>query len=444
MIVGWALADDSLNQDSGTRLLYISLLAAAIGIGTGLLVYVLYHLIALITNLVFYHRISFLFVSEVNTRIGALAIVMPVVGGILVGFMSKYGTSEIQGHGLPEALEAVIGALGVGVIGYFVPRIFGPGYDTIGAILENQFVLSFLLVILLFKFLALILSLGTRTSGGLLAPVFMIGAAVGGVFAILVNRIIPGANLSPGAFALVGMGAVFGASVRSTFAFIIFPLEITHNFISVLSLMIVGVVASGVAYVLYRNSVVTEKLARRGFLIPQDYEADIFKRVAVSGVMDPVVPTVRSDMKVRELWEKIRRGDAEATRHQALPIVDEKGQLVGIITHRDARRAVEKENAECTVLEAGSKELVLAFACEPLYEAVVRMLRQDIGRLPVVRRDDVHKVIGYPGRTQAISARLKKLAEDGIIPREVAEERLNRSKGSGNGKFPVHKEGREK
>ncbi len=72
------------------------------------------------------------------------------------------------------------------------------------------------------------------------------------------------------------------------------------------------------------------------------------------------------------------------------------------------------------------------------------MLRQDIGRLPVVRRDDVHKVIGYPGRTQAISARLKKLAEDGIIPREVAEERLNRSKGSGNGKFPVHKEGGEK
>ncbi len=606
--------EDSINQDSGSRLLYISLLAAAIGIGTGLIMYVLYHLIALITNLVFYHKVSFLFVSEVNTRIGVLAVLMPVVGGILVGFMSKYGTSEIQGHGLPEALEAVIskeskisgkvalwkplsaaivigtggpfgaegpiiqtggavgsfigqlmktteserrillacgsaaglaatfgtpisgvimaieillfefrtrsfiplviatslattvrnalmpsnvmfpigsmrfglpgdlpyyialgiicglvavffikvlywtedqfeklhlspyvlpsiGALGVGVLGFFVPRIFGPGYDTIGAILQNQFVLSFLLVILLSKFLALILSLGTRTSGGLLAPVFMIGAAVGGVFAMLVNRIIPGANLSPGAFALVGMGAVFGASVRSTFAFIIFPLEITHNFNSVLPLMIVGVVASGVAYVLYRNSVVTEKLARRGFLIPQDYEADIFKRVPVSEVMDPVVPTVNSDLKVRELWERIQRGDAEASRHQALPIVDEKGQLVGIITHGDARRAVEKGDAECTVLQAGSKELVLAFAGESLYEAVVRMLKHDIGRLPVVRRDDVHKVIGYLGRTQAISARLKKLAEDGIIPHEVAEERLNRNKRPGNGEFAVHKQG---
>ena len=344
-------------------------------------------------------------------------------------------------HLSPYVLPS-IGALGVGVIGFFVPRVFGPGYDTIGAILQNRFVLSFLFVILLFKFLALILSLGTRTSGGLLAPVFMIGAAVGGVFAILVSRIIPGAGLSPGAFALVGMGAVFGASVRSTFAFIIFPLELTHNFNSVLPLMIVGVVASGVAYVLYRNSVVTEKLARRGFLIPQDYEADIFKRVRVSEVMDPVVPTVTADTKVRELWEKIQRGDSEATRHQALPIVNEKDQLVGIITHADARRAVEKGNGDSSVLDAGGKELVLAFAGEPLYEAVVRMLRHDIGRLPVVSRDDVYKVIGYLGRTQAISARLKKLAEDGVIPREVVEERLKRNKGSRKGKLAVYQPGR--
>lgn len=609
-------ANDTITQDSGTRLLYISLLAAAIGIGTGLIMYFLYHLIALVTNLVFYHRLSSLFVSEVDNRIGALAILMPVVGGILVGFMSKYGTSEIQGHGLPEALEAVIskesrisgkvalwkplsaaivigtggpfgaegpiiqtggavgsfvgqmmktteserrillacgsaaglaatfgtpisgvimaieillfefrtrsfiplviatslattirnvlmpsnvmfpvgsmrfglpgalpyyiglgvvcgltavffirtlywtedqfeklhispyvlpsiGALGVGVLGFFVPRVFGPGYDTIGAILENHFVLSFLLVILLFKFLALILSLGTRTSGGLLAPVFMIGAAVGGAFAMLVNNIFPGAGLSPGAFALVGMGAVFGASVRSTFAFIIFPLEITHNFNSVLPLMIVGVIASGVAYVLYKNSVVTEKLARRGLLIPQDYEADIFKRVPVSEVMDTVVPTVKSDTKVRGLWEKIQRGDEEATRHKALPIVDENEQLVGIITHGDVRKAVEKGNGDASVLDAGSKELVLAFAGEPLYEAVVRMLRHDIGRLPVVSRDNVHRVIGYLGRTQAISARLKKLAEDGVIPREVVEERLKRNKGSRNGKLAVHQPGGE-
>ncbi len=610
------LTNDTAAQDSGTRLLYISLLAAAIGVGTGLIMYVLYHLIALITNLVFYHRVSFLFVSEADTRIGALAIVMPLVGGILVGLMSKYGTSEIQGHGLPEALEAVvskgsrisakvalwkplsaavvigtggpfgaegpiiqtggavgsfvgqlmktteserrillacgsaaglaatfgtplsgvimaieillfefrtrsfiplviatslattvrnvlmpsnvmfpvgsmrfglpgalpyylglgvvcglsavffikslywtedqfeklhlspyvlpsIGALGVGLLGFFVPRIFGPGYDTIGAILQNHFVLSFLLVILLFKFLALILSLGTRTSGGLLAPVFMIGAAIGGVFAMLINHLVPGANLSPGAFALVGMGAVFGASVRSTFAFIIFPLEITHNFNSVLPLMIVGVVASGIAYVLHKNSVVTEKLARRGFLIPQDYEADIFKRVPVSEVMDPVVPTVRSDMKVRELWEKIRNGDSEMTRHQALPILDKNEQLVGIITHADIRKAIEKEKGDAAVLEAGNKDPVLAFAGEPLYEAVVRMLQHDIGRLPVVTREDVRKVVGYLGRTQVISARLKKLAEDGVITHEVMEERRNRNRAAKDAELAGDDSGRE-
>ncbi|MCL4538589.1 MAG: chloride channel protein, partial [Bacteroidetes bacterium] len=95
-------------EESGARLLYISILAAIIGVGTGLIMYVLYHLIALITNLVFYHRVSFLFVSEVGTQIGLLAILMPVIGGVLVGLMSKYGTNQIQGHGLPEALEAVV------------------------------------------------------------------------------------------------------------------------------------------------------------------------------------------------------------------------------------------------------------------------------------------------------------------------------------------------
>ncbi len=592
----------SLTEEKGTRLLYISFLAALIGVGTGLIMYVLYHLIALITNLVFYHRVSFLFVSEANIHIGYLAILMPVIGGALVGLMSKYGTDQIQGHGLPEALEAVVsnksripgkvaiwkplsaaivigtggpfgaegpiiqtggavgsfvgqvlntteserrillacgsaaglaatfgtpisgvimaieillfefrtrsfiplviasslatavrfqimqsgamfpigsldfnlpgalpyyiilgvicglaavffiktlywtedqfeklhmspyllpsvGALGVGILGYFVPRIFGPGYDTIGAILENHFALTVLLLILVFKFIALILSLGTRTSGGLLAPVFMIGAAIGGLFAMAVNRIVPGAALSPGAFALVGMGAVFGASVKSTFAFIVFPLEMTHDFQSVLPLMIVGVIASGVAYVLYKNSVVTEKLVRRGFLVPQDYEADIFKRVSVSEVMDADVPTIDREMTVKELDDKIRRGDRDVNRHRGIPIIDREGRLVGIITHSDVRRAIEAGLNDKTVLEAGSRELVLAFQSEPLYEAVVRMLHHDVGRLPVVKRDDIHKIVGYLGRTQVISARLKKLAEDGIIPPEVVEQRFVKTKG---------------
>ena len=592
------------DAQKGSRLLFISMLAALIGIGTGLIMYVLYHLIAFLTNLAFYHRISFVFVSEVNSHIGYLAILMPVVGGALVGLMSKYGSNQIQGHGLPEALEAVvsnnsripgkvaiwkplsaavvigtggpfgaegpiiqtggaigsfvgqilktteserrillacgsaaglaatfgtpisgvimaieillfefrtrsfiplviasslatavrfqlmqsgamfpirsmdfefsgalpyyillgilcglaaiffikalywtedqfeklhlspyvlpsIGALGVGVLGYFVPRIFGPGYDTIDAILRNHFTLTVLLVILLFKFTALILSLGTRTSGGLLAPVFMIGAAIGGAFAMVVNHIIPGANLSPGAFALVGMGAVFGASVRSTFAFIIFPLEMTHNFNSVLPLMLVGVVASGVAYVLYKNSVVTEKLVRRGFLIPQDYEADIFKRVPVSEVMDTNVPTIPDRMTVGELSERILRGDPDVNRHRGIPIVDTENHLKAIITHGDVRRAMNAGLTDKSVFEAGSKELVLAFEFEPLYEAVVRMLHYDVGRLPVVNRDDVHTIVGYLGRSQVISARLKKLVEDGVISPEAAEGRLRRRKRGG-------------
>ena len=206
----------------------------------------------------------------------------------------------------------------------------------------------------------------------------------------------------------------------------------THNFDSVLPLMLVGVVASGVAYVLYKNSVVTEKLVRRGFLIPQDYEADIFKRVPVSEVMDTDFQTVSSDMTAGELNEKILRGDDNVNRHKGIPIVDRNNHLAGIITHNDVRRAVQNGMQDKTVLEVGNTELVLAFPTESLYEAVVRMLHHDVGRLPVVNRDDIHAVVGYLGRSQVISARLKKLAEDGIIPPEVANRRSDKKKPTEN------------
>ena len=107
-----------------------------------------------------------------------------------------------------------IGALGLGVIGYFFPRVVGVGYDTISDILNARLALNVLISVMLFKSLALVISLGSGTSGGLLAPMFMAGAALGGAFAMIVNQIVPGANFSPAACALVGMAAVFGSAAR--------------------------------------------------------------------------------------------------------------------------------------------------------------------------------------------------------------------------------------
>src|SRR5262249_49359628 len=137
---------------------------------------------------------------------------------------------------------------------------------------------------------------GSGTSGGLLAPMFMSSAAMGGAFAICMDRLFPAANLSAGAFAFVAIGAGFGAGSRATFSFIIFAFEITRDYNAVLPLMLVSVIADGIAVLLMpKASIMTEKLTRRGLRIHQDYEADVLQQVMVAETMDRDVPKLQAE-----------------------------------------------------------------------------------------------------------------------------------------------------
>jgi len=308
-----------------------------------------------------------------------------------------------------------IGALGLGIIGYFVPRVLGVGYDTISDILNNHLALKLLLAVMIFKSLALIISLGSGTSGGLLAPMFMGSAAMGGAFAMLANVVFPGAHLAPGAFALVAMGAVFGAASRATFTFIIFAFEITRDYNAVLPLMLVSVIADGVAMLFTRNSIMTEKLARRGLHIHQDYETDVLQQVAVQETMDTECLAIPSSMTVSELADRIARRDPVAVRHQALPIVDKDSHLAGIITRGDVLRALEQDpKGTMSVLEAGTKDPIVTYPDDLLFEAAEKMLRANVGRLPVVARQDPQRVVGYLGRSGIMAARIRRLDEEHV------------------------------
>jgi CIC family chloride channel protein len=271
-------------------------------------------------------------------------------------------------------------------------------------------------VIMVAKAAALVISLGSGTSGGLLAPMFMSSAAMGGVFAMGVDRIFPAANLSAGAFALVAMGAVFGAASRATFSFIIFAFEITRDYNAVLPLMLVSVIADGIAmWLMPRASIMTEKLARRGLHIHQEYEADVLHQVKVAETMDPDVPTLPASMKVSELSDRIARRDPEVTRHQGMFILDAEGNLAGVITRGDVMRALDADpNGAVTVLDAGSCDVVVTYPDETLHEASAKMLRNNVGRLPVVDRDDPQKVVGYLGRPGIMAARLRRLHEEHV------------------------------
>jgi len=570
------------------RLGLISALAAGIGIGGGIIAYLLLKLIGLFTNLFFFGRFSATFVSPAGNHLGAWVILLPAAGGIVVGLMAKYGTEKIKGHGIPEAMEAVltsrsrihpkvavlkplsvavaigtggpfgaegpiiqtggaigslvgqlmrmtaverkvllacgagagmsatfntpiagvilaiellvfefrprsfiplvvastlatatrfvvmgrnamfemgsvdfgipgnllyyillgvvcgfaavgfsralywvedqferlpvdnlwwpaIGGLGLGVIGYFMPRVLGVGYDSISDILNERLALNLLLGLMVFKSLALVISLGSGTSGGLLAPMFMSSAAMGAAFAMAVNLVVPGAHLAPGAFALVAMGAVFGAAANATFAFIIFAFEITRDYNAVLPLMLVCVVASGIARQFMRASIMTEKLARRGLRVHQEYEADVLEQVTVGEIMDQRPPTVSAEMKVAELADRIVEGRSPSYRRQAALVLDETDRLMGIITRGDVIRLLKEDpTGSIAVGEACTRALVVTYPDESAGEAMAKLLVNNIGRLPVVRRDAPEAAVGYLGRAEVMAARTRQHEEEHV------------------------------
>lgn len=239
---------------------------------------------------------------------------------------------------------------------------------------------------------------------------------MGGVFAMVGNHFFPAANLSPGAFALVAMGAVFGAASRATFSFIIFAFEITRDYNSVLPLMLVAVIADGIAMLLMpSSSIMTEKLARRGLRVHQDYEADALTQATVGETMEKDPPVIAAGTKVGEVAERIGRHDPAVARSEALLILDDAGKLAGIITRGDILRALDKDSAgEITVLEAGNTRLVVGYPDELVSEAAVKLLHNNIGRLPVVDRADPRKIVGYLNRASILAARSRRFQEEHV------------------------------
>jgi chloride channel protein, CIC family len=210
------------------------------------------------------------------------------------------------------------------------------------------------------------------------------------------------------------MGTVFGAASRATFTFIIFAFEITRDYNSVLPLMLVSVIADGVAMLFTpTSSIMTEKLARRGLRIHQDYETDVLQQVAVAETMDREAPVWPADMQIKELADRIARHDPKVSRHQGMLI--REGKLAGVVTRGDILRALDKDPEEVmTVLEAGSDHIVVTYPEELLSEASAKMLGHGIGRLPVVDRNDPQRIVGYLGRSGIMAARLRRLEEEHV------------------------------
>ncbi len=342
---------------------------------------------------------------------------LPQGSGIVAGFGSGLLTTLVYTcEDLFQKLPfhwmwwPIIGAVFIGLGGIIEPRVLGVGYDTIHGLLRGELVGKVLITVLVVKALNWSIALGSGTSGGVLAPLLIMGGAIGA----LAGTWIPVGD--SGLWALVGMTAMMSGTMRSPLTALMFGIELTHDFNAFPALLISAVAALAVTVLLMRRSILTEKLARRGHHIIREYSIDPFELARVAEVMDRVVPTVPATLKLSDLIDQITRGDTLLSRRQGTLIVDEKDRLVGIITRGDIVRALRRnETSALTVAEAGSKELVVVHPDQTLHTAFTKMLANNIGRLPVVDRDDPTRVVGYLGRAAILSARIRLHEEEDIL-----------------------------
>jgi H+/Cl- antiporter ClcA len=566
------------------RIGLLTLIGGLIGFAAGIIAFILYHLIGLFTNLLFYQKLDFSFASPQYNHLGLAVVLIPAIGGLIAGLMIKYGSTRIIGHGIPEAIESVLlgkskielrvgvlkalsaavtigsgqpfgaegpiiqtggafgsligqiisvtgserrillscgaaagmaatfgtpisavflvielllfefrvkslvpvaiasaigawmhiylispkplfstpiynfggintlpfyvllgilsgilgsalsrglyrtedmfrklplgqpwlptlGGLAVGVIGFLVPQVLGVGYDVITSLIDSKVTLEVAALILIAKAVAWVLSMGSQTSGGTLAPLFMIGSALGIIFGTGVVQVFPMLGVVPGVFAIVAMAAVFGTASRAPFTSIVFALEVTQAYQGVLPVIVTVVIAELVGEYVMTDSIMTEKLARRGMRVRHIYEFNPLRQTRVSSIMSSLI-AVDADSPVMNVFKLINQPDHSFARKKRL-VVLENGIALGVVDRAQLYEAASKADPQLTVGKIVSRDFGTVREDEFGFEALRIMALNDRSFLIVVDKNG--KAIGYLSRGDMIKAQKEKIADDTII-----------------------------
>ena len=572
----------------GPRVIFISALSIGVAFVAGIVARVLVSMIALVTNAAFFGRLSLHPVAPAENHLGWLAILVPVLGGLIVGLMARYGSKAIRGHGIPEAMEQVltnesripprltflkplsaaiaigtggpfgaegpiiatggalgslvgqllktsaaerktllaagaaagmaatfgspvsavllavelllfefrprsiipvalasataagvrmaivgpapvfampelaqpsgealafyillggvigvvatgvtravyavedafeklpihwmwwpaIGGLAVGGVGYFAPRTMGVGYDNIEHVLSGSLTGQALFLLFTLKFVSWVIALGSGTSGGTLAPLFTIGGGLGATLGALAALASPGLGIDPRIAGLVGMAAIFAGASRALLASVVFAFETTLQPLGLLPLLGGCSAAFLASCLLMRNTIMTEKIARRGVRVPSEYAADFLEQVRVADFASKEVVAFAASDTLAHLREWFGSG-AHASRHHGFPVIGASGQLLGVVTRHEV--ADPNAGGELRVEQLLRRAPVVVFEDNSLREAADLMVRRSVGRLPVVSRSAPNRLIGMLTRSDLLTAHARRLDEnDQTLPR---------------------------
>jgi CIC family chloride channel protein len=346
---------------------------------------------------------------------------------VAVGFIRVlyWFEDQFDGWRFPEALKPAVGGLLLGALGFSypillgwgglsteeartglpiianIPHVFGAGFSVIEDALLGRSSLLLLFALVFLKPLATSLTLGSGNSGGVFAPSLFAGAALGGAFGLLVERVFPGATAASGAFATVGMAAVFAGAARAPFTAILIVFEMTNDYRLIVPLMAAVIFSLLVAERLEKDSIYTLKLTRRGIHLRRGRDVDVMEHLTVAEAMRPAPEPVPGKLPLRMVTALL-----DGARMHGLPVVDQDGKLCGVITIQDVEKAADDgdQNLDRPVIQFCSQHLIVAYPDETVHHALERMSHRDIGRLPVVDHNSPTKLIGWISRADIVRA----------------------------------------
>jgi len=346
-----------------------------------------------------------------------------IVLGAVVGFFSVYVTRAV--YVLEDGFDKLpvhwmwwpaIGAVVVGVIGFFSPHTMGVGYDNIEHIVAGNIVGTALLSLVILKFVSWAVALASGTSGGTLAPLFTIGGGLGSLLGAAIIAVAPSLGVDIRIAALVGMAAIFAGASRAMLTSVVFAFETTRQPIGLLPLLGGCATAYLVSLLLMKHTIMTEKLARRGTRIDSEYSVDYLSQLLVRDIATPDIVVLRGEDGVEEVRDWMASRDPKSL-HQGFPVVDDDDNLLGVVTRRNLLNL--DLDVECKVKELITRPPVVIYDTNTAREAADHMVREQVGRLPVVTRAAPRRIIGLVTRSDLLTAHARRLDDRDTLSRQI-------------------------
>jgi CIC family chloride channel protein len=348
--------------------------------------------------------------------IGVAGMLSCVVVGVLAGMLGFLLTLAV--YASEDAFRRLpihwmwwpaIGGLVIGIGGLIFPQALGVGYDIIEAMLQGHITLGLIIGILIVKSIIWSVSLGSGTSGGVLAPLLLMGGALGGIETLFLPH--EGAAF----WVLISMAAVLGGTLRAPLTAVIFTLELTHDINALVPLLIAVAASYGFSVLVMRRSILTEKVSRRGYHLSCEYEVDPLEVLFVREVMRTNIVALSEHIPIKELAQSLNPERQPNSQAQSLyPILGDQQELLGVVTRRELQRLIREHKASNDDYRLTNllRKPVVAYPDETLRVIADRMAETSFTRFPVVDRHNQQQLLGVISLNDLLKARLRHVEEE--------------------------------